>query len=183
MLPLDIFIFDNRFKMVQMKDWQVAGVSLVLILLPVLPALANNFPAFLGASIVGFAMVLYLFWTYKPWSGKDNAVVSLYFTGIFSFGLALGVFFVLPLQPRLYGVVSVVESIPFFISFYFATRDIWKALFKKDILYLADGYFAFVLTVLIGAIIGRFLHNFYELIVLYTGFLTMGFILMLYFRK
>ncbi|AWS00513.1 hypothetical protein [Metallosphaera hakonensis] len=166
-----------------MKDWQVAGVSLLLILLPVLPALADNFPAFLGASIVGFGIAVYFFWTYKPWANKDNAVVSLYFTGIFSFGLALAVFLVLPLHPRPYGIVSIVESVPFFISFYFATKTIWRGLFKRDILYLADGYFAFVLTILIGAIIGRFLHNFYELIVLYTGFLTMGFILMFYFRK
>ncbi|MEM0114107.1 MAG: hypothetical protein QXR57_03535 [Metallosphaera sp.] len=166
-----------------MKDWQVAGVSLLLILLPVIPSLADSFFAFIGATVVGLMIVLYLFWTYKPWTSKDNSIVSLYFTGIFSFGLALGVFFVLPLHPRPFGIVSLIESIPFFISFFFATKDIWRSLFKKEILYLADGYFAFVLTILIGAIIGKFLHNFYELIILYTGFLTMGFILMMYFRK
>ncbi|QKR01097.1 hypothetical protein GWK48_08935 [Metallosphaera tengchongensis] len=166
-----------------MKDWQVTGVSLLLILLPVLPALADNFYAFVGASVVGFAIVLYLFATYKPWVDQTNATVSLFFSGIFSFGLALGVFFTLPLHPKLYGAVSLVESIPFFISLYFATKDLWGKIFKKEVLYLADGYLAFALTILIGAIIGRFLHNFYELITLYSGFLIMGFILMLYFRK
>lgn len=166
-----------------MKDWQVAGLSLTLILLPVIPALVENFTAFAVTSTLGFVVVLYLLMTYKPWESRTNSVISLYFSGVFSFGLAFGVFLVLPLHPRLYGLVALVESIPFFLSFYFATKGLWKSVLNKEVLSLGDGYLAFVLVVLIGAIIGRFLHNFYELVILYSGFLTMGFLAMLYFRK
>jgi len=43
-----------------MKDWEVAGISLLLILLPVVPALVESFLAFAVASTVGFVIVSYL---------------------------------------------------------------------------------------------------------------------------
>ncbi|EHP70698.1 hypothetical protein MetMK1DRAFT_00012010 [Metallosphaera yellowstonensis MK1] len=166
-----------------MKDWEVAGISLLLILLPVIPALVESFLAFAVASTVGFVIVSYLLMSYKPWESRTNSIISLYFSGVFSFGLAFGVFLALPLHSRLYGLVALIESIPFLVSFYFATRGVWKTVLSKEVLSLGDGYLALVLVVLIGAIVGRFLHNFYELVILYSGFLTMGFLALLYFRK
>jgi hypothetical protein len=42
---------------------------------------------------------------------------------------------------------------------------------------------AFLLTVLVGSLIGRALSNFYELLILYTGFIVLGILAMLYFRE
>ncbi|MCQ4448594.1 MAG: hypothetical protein NO076_05035, partial [Sulfolobales archaeon] len=52
----------------------------------------------------------------------------------------------------------------------------------KEFLSLGNGMAAFLLTVLIGSLIGRALSNFYELLILYTGFIVLGVLAMLYFR-
>lgn len=166
-----------------MKQSETAGISILLILLPTIPAFLHSFYGYLGASIVGFAIVIYLFAQYRPWENSNNAIISLYFTGIFAFGLAMAVFLTLPLKPRAYAGVALVESIPFFVSFYYVARLFLGKFFQKNVVKFANGYVAFLIVVIIGAIIGRFFHNFYELIIIYSGFIALGIIAYFYFKE
>ncbi|ARM75165.1 hypothetical protein [Acidianus manzaensis] len=166
-----------------MKEPNSLLISIILILLPVIPALLLNFPIFVGASVVGFLISVYYFVKYLPWKSLQNNVISLYFTGIFAFGLALGVFLALPAKPREFALVSLVESIPFFISFILLVKSLLPKLLDKSIIKLGNGYFAMLIVIIIGAIIGRFLHNFYELIFLYSGFIALGIIAYFYFKE
>jgi hypothetical protein len=166
-----------------MREPSTLLVSIILILLPVIPGFLFNFYAFVGASIVGLAIVMYYFTSNLPWKGVKQAIVAVYFTGVFSLGLALGVFFALPIKPREFALVALVESIPFFISFAYLMKFILAKAISKDILKVGNGYFAMLLVIIIGGLIGRFLHNFYELIILYSGFIALGIIAYLYFKE
>ncbi|NON63662.1 hypothetical protein [Acidianus sp. RZ1] len=166
-----------------MKEPNTLIISILLILLPVIPAFLFNFPAFLVTSLIGLAIVLWYFVRYLPWKGIQNAIISTYFTGIYSFGLALGVFFALPMKPRVFAEVSLIESIPFIISILYVLRALIFKLVNKSIVKVGNGYFAMLIVLIIGAVAGRFFHNFYELIILYSGFLILGIITYLYFKE
>ncbi|WP_231136427.1 hypothetical protein [Acidianus ambivalens] len=182
-LALDIFIFTTLYFWSKMREPSTLLVSIILILLPVIPGFLFNFYAFVGASIVGLAIVMYYFTSNLPWKGVKQAIVAVYFTGVFSLGLALGVFFALPIKPREFALVALVESIPFFISFAYLLKFILAKAISKDLLKVGNGYFAMLLVIIIGGLIGRFLHNFYELIILYSGFIALGIIAYLYFKE
>ncbi|BDC18070.1 hypothetical protein [Acidianus sp. HS-5] len=166
-----------------MREPSTLLVSIVLILLPAIPGFLFNFYAFVGASIVGLAIVMYYFSANLPWKGVRQAIVSLYFTGVFSLGLALGVFFAMPIKPKEFALVSLIESIPFFISFAYVAKAVLVKAINKDILKVGNGYFAMLLIIILGGLAGRFLHNFYELIILYSGFIALGIIAYLYFKE
>lgn len=166
-----------------MREPSTLLVSIILLILPIIPGYLINFPAFVGTSLIGFAISLLYFIRYPPWKSLQNAVISVYFTGIFALGLALAVFFALPSKPREFAEVALVESIPFFISFVILAKSVFPKMINKSLLKLGNGYFAMLLVILAGAIIGRFLHNFYELIILYSGFLALGIIAYFYFKE
>ncbi|AWR96687.1 hypothetical protein DFR86_03360 [Acidianus sulfidivorans JP7] len=166
-----------------MKEPNSLLISIILVLLPVIPALLLNFHVFIVTSAIGFLISTYYFVKYLPWKSLQNNIISIYFTGIFAFGLALGVFLALPAKPRDFAAVSLVESIPFFISFLILAKSLITKVIDKSILRLGNGYFAALIVIIIGAIIGRFLHNFYELIILYSGFIALGIITYLYFKE
>lgn len=166
-----------------MREPSTLLVSIVLILLPVIPAFILNFPAFIGASLVGFIISTFYFIRYLPWKSLQNNIISLYFTGIFAFGLALAVFLALPSKPREFAELALFEAIPFFISFILLIRSLLSKVIDRSVIKLGNGYFAMLLVIIIGAIIGRFLHNFYELIILYSGFIALGIIAYLYFKE
>ncbi|MCI2413759.1 MAG: hypothetical protein MPF33_00680 [Candidatus Aramenus sp.] len=166
-----------------MKQWQTTSIAILLVLLPAIPAFVRSFYGFVGGSVVGFVIALYLFLQYKPWESLNNAVVSTFFTGIFAFGLGLAVFLDLPMKPKDYALVTLAFSIPFVVSLAFLLRPLIGNLLRVDLIKFGNGYVAMLIVVIIGAIIGRFFHNFYELIVLYSGFITLGIIAYLYFKE
>lgn len=166
-----------------MREPSTLLVSIVLILLPAVPGFLLNFQAYLVASVIGLAVVIYYFITNLPWKGVKHAIVSSYFTGVFSLGLALGIFLALPIKPRDFALVALVESIPFFVSFAYLMKYTLAKAITKDIIRIGDGYFAMLLVIILGGVIGRFLNNFYEFIILYSGFIALGIIAYLYFKK
>ncbi len=166
-----------------MNQWQTTAISILLVLLPAIPAFARSFYGFLGGSVIGLVIAVYLFLQYKPWENVNNAVVSTFFTGIFAFGLGLAVFLVLPLKPKEYALVALAFSIPFIVSLVFLLKPLIGNFLRADLLKFGNGYVAMLIVVIIGALMGRFFHNFYQLIILYSGFIALGIITYLYFKE
>ena len=161
----------------------VALVSLLLILLPVVPAYLLNFPAFVATSAIGLVIVLYIMITNRTWEDLKSMIVGTYFTGVFAAGITLGVFFALYSKPRLFAELGLIFSLPFIVQFILLLRRILPNIIRKDILYFSNGYLPLLIVIIIGAIIGRFISSFYSLLILYSGTIVIGILLFLYFRK
>ncbi len=168
-----------------MKDSTILTVSILMILLTAVPGFLDSLPAFIVGSVIGLALVGYFLYNEKPWSGYKASITGVYFSGILALGAGLGVFLILPTAPRYFAAVALIDSIPFIISFVISLKFLRNTLKLSlgSILSTGNGFLALLLFVFIGGIAGRFLANFYELIVVYSGFLIMGILAMMYFRK
>ncbi|WP_338603657.1 hypothetical protein V6M85_04770 [Sulfolobus tengchongensis] len=169
-----------------MKASYTLPLSIVMIVLPIFPALVNSFPAFLADALIDFIIATYILITEKPWANDiKTAISTLYFTALATFADTAGVFFVIAYQdPFKFALVTLVLSIPFIYNLFLVLKQVLPSVIKSDILYVGNGFFAFVLVLIIGAVIGRlFITNFYALLPLYTGFLILAIIALFYFRK
>ena len=166
-----------------MNNWTIVLLSILFIALPVIPAYLFNFPAFVVLSTIDFAILIYILITYKTWTSLRNRVVGLYFSGVFALGVTLAIFFALPLKPKEFALVGLIYIIPFIFQFIITIKPIITKIAVKELLSFGNGYVAFLLVVIIGAIIGRFLENFYQLIILYAGSILTGILILLYLRK
>lgn len=164
-----------------MRSTEVLGLSLLLFALP-LSALANNVELYAATSLIGFAIVLYLMAKIRPWTEVRSSVSFLFFSGIYTAGVAIGIFLILPLDPKKIALLGAVESLPFILLFILTLPKVHLSI-KSDILKTGNGLFAMLLVVIVGAVIGRFFHNFYQQIIIYTGFLVAGFLTYLYERS
>ncbi|MCY0850337.1 hypothetical protein [Sulfuracidifex metallicus] len=166
-----------------MKDTTVLMVSVLLILLTAVPGFVHNLPAFVIGSIIDLTIAGYFLYNERPWTGYKASITSTYFSGLVALGGGLGVFLILPLEPRYFAAMALVDAIPFIVSFAFSLRFLKNLIRPGNILSTGNGFLALLLLVFIGGLVGRFLDNFYELIVVYSGFLIMGILAMIYFRK
>ena len=158
-------------------------LSILLLLLPLVPAYVLNYPAFVVTSTIGLIIVLYIMISNKTWQGLKAKIIGTYFSGVFAVGVTLGVFFELITKPRLFAETGLIFIIPFIVQFLLLLKDILPTLIKKDLLYFSNGYVPFLLVLIIGAIIGRFISSFYSLIILYSGTLIVAILVFLYFRR
>jgi len=128
-------------------------------------------------------MLIYILYSYKTWTDLRNRIVGLYFSGVFALGVTLAIFFALPVKPKDFALVGLVYIIPFIFQFIISIKPLVAKIVAKDFLSFGNGYVAFLLIVIIGAIIGRFIGNFYQLIILYSGTILVGILILLYLRK
>lgn len=166
-----------------MNQTQIALLSVLLLFLPLVPAATNDYSAFLVTSSIGFIIVSYLTYHYRVWKSIKGAINAMYFSGIYSMGIALGVFLSLPFHPKHIAEAGFVFSIPFIVNFLIVALKIIPKFITKDILYLGNGVFLMLLIIVIGALAGRFVHNFYETIVIYSGFIALGVLAYLYVNQ
>lgn len=166
-----------------MNTSTIVLISILLIALPIIPAYILNFPAFVALSGLDFALVIYLMISNKTWTTLKSRIVGLYFTGVFALGVTLAVFFALPSKPRLFAIAGLVFVLPFIFQFIISIKPFIRNVISIDFLRFGNGYVAFLLVLIVGAIIGRYLANFYELVVLYTGTIVLGILMLLYLRK
>ncbi|BCU68219.1 hypothetical protein HS7_16560 [Sulfolobales archaeon HS-7] len=164
-----------------MNRYEILGLSLLLVVLP-LTSVSLNLYLFIGSSTVGLLITIFLMVRYRFWSGIKNAISSLYFSTAYAAGLTIATFLVLSSSIREFGYFSLIGLIPFLINLIDAVYQI-KPKIGSDILRLGNGMFGFLIVVIIGAIIGRFLHNFYQDIIVYTGFIVAGILVYLYLRE
>jgi len=158
-------------------------ISILLIALPIIPAYLLNFPAFVALSTIDLAIVIYIMTTYKTWTTLKSRIVGLYFSGVYALGITLGIFFALPVKPRLFAIVGLIYVLPFIFQFIISIKPFISKLISRNLLTFGNGYVAFLLVLIIGAIIGRYLANFYQLIILYSGTIIVGILILLYLRK
>ena len=158
-------------------------LSILFIALPIIPAYLFNFPAFIVLSTIDLIILIYILFRYKTWAGLKNRIIGLYFSGVFALGVTLAIFFALPVKPKDFALVGLVYIIPFIIQFIISIKPVITKIVIKDFLSFGNGYVAFLLIIIIGAIIGRFIENFYQLIVLYAGSILVGILILLYLRK
>lgn len=158
-------------------------LSILLIALPIIPAYLFNFPAFVVLSTIDFALVLYLLYSYKSWTSLRNRVIGLYFSGVFALGVTLAIFFALPIRPREFALAGIIYILPFIFQFLLTIKPFFTKILGKDFIQFGNGYVAFLLVIIIGAVIGRFIANFYQLIIIYSGAIVIGLLLLLYLRK
>lgn len=166
-----------------MNNSTLVLLSILFIALPIIPAYLFNFPAFVVLSTIDFVMLIYILYNYKTWTDLRNRIVGLYFSGVFALGVTLAIFFALPVKPKDFALVGLVYIIPFIFQFIISIKPLVAKIVAKDFLSFGNGYVAFLLIVIIGAIIGRFIGNFYQLIVLYSGTILVGILILLYLRK
>ncbi|BFH73554.1 hypothetical protein SJAV_14980 [Sulfurisphaera javensis] len=166
-----------------MNTSTLVAISILLIALPVIPAYLLNFPVFVALSTVDLVIVLYLMITYKTWTTLKSRIIGLYFSGVFALGITLGIFFALPIKPRLFAEIGLIYVLPFIFQFIISIKPFIAKIISKNFLGFGNGYVAFLLVLIIGAIIGRFLANFYQFIVLYSGTILIGILILLYLRK
>ncbi|MEM4884462.1 MAG: hypothetical protein QXO77_02995 [Saccharolobus sp.] len=168
-----------------MKASYTLPISIIMIILPIIPALVNSFIGFLVASLINFIIVMYTLLTEKPWSNDiKTAISTLYFTGIATAANLFAIFLALPYHPVKFAIVTLILSIPFIYNLFLIIKPILPNILKSNIIYTGNGFFAFVIVLIIGAIIGRlFITRFYILLPLYTGFLALAIIALFYFRR
>ncbi|BBD72409.1 hypothetical protein HS1genome_0798 [Sulfodiicoccus acidiphilus] len=163
-----------------MKDWQVVALSFVLFLLP-LTALVDRLSVYAPASLVGLAVLLYLIYVSKPWTSPRSSLAALFFSAAYALGVVVGIFLILPLDPKGIATLGAVELLPtiaiFLLSVYQLRPNIGLSIFKEG-----EGMFAFLLIVLLGAIAGRFFSNFYQEITIYAGSVIIASLAYLYAR-
>jgi hypothetical protein len=159
------------------------GLLTVLLFLPLIPAAANILLPYLIISLAYLAILLYLFYYYKPWKDLKAATITLYFSMVYTLSIALGVFLVLPLRPRDIALVGLIETIPLIFNVTIILKSFLKKFISYSIFKINEGYLLFVLILILGAIVGRFFANFYELIVIYTTSLIIGILVLIYFRQ
>jgi len=158
-------------------------LSILFIALPIIPAYLFNFPVFVVLSTIDFVILIYILYSYKTWTDLRNRIVGLYFSGVFALGVTLAIFFALPVKPKDFALLGLVYIIPFIFQFVISIKPLVTKIVAKDFLSFGNGYVAFLLIVITGAIIGRFIGNFYQLIVLYFGTILAGILVLLYLRK
>ncbi|BCU68986.1 hypothetical protein [Stygiolobus caldivivus] len=158
-------------------------LSILLVILPVIPAYVLNYPAFVVTSVIGLIIVLYIMFTNRTWETLKAKVVGTYFSGVFAVGVTLGIFFALYSKPRLFAETGLIFILPFIVQFILLLKDILPSLVTKELLYFSNGYVPFLLVLIIGAIIGRLFSSFYTLLVLYSGTLVVAVLVFLYFRR
>ncbi|MCY0859148.1 MAG: hypothetical protein OWQ54_01825 [Sulfolobaceae archaeon] len=166
-----------------MNQSQIALLSVLLLFLPLIPAAMDDFTAFAVTGAIGFILVLYLLYHYKPWRSTKAAINSMYFSGIFALGVAVGVFLALPFHPRHIAELGFVYSLPFIVTLLMVVARLVPKLALKELVTLGNGIFMMLVVIIIGAIIGRFFHNFYETLVIYSGFLVLGVLTYLYIHQ
>jgi len=163
-----------------MKDWQVIALSFVLFLLP-LTALIDRFVVFASSSLVGLAILLYLIYISKPWTSARASVAALFFSLAYALGVVVGVFLVLPLDPRDIAILGGIEVLPtlllFALSLIKLRPKIGLNLFREG-----GGMVMFLLIVIIGALVGRYFPNFYQEIAIYAGSIALATAVYLYMR-
>jgi len=161
----------------------VALLSIVLILLPLIPAYLLNFLAFVISSAIGFIIVIYIMISNKTWTDTKNKVVGTYFSGVFATGVVLGEFLELYSATREFAIAGLVFVLPFIVQFILLAKDILPKLVNKDLIYFSNGYLPMLIVIIIGALVGRMLTSFYSLIILYSGTIVVALLVFLYFRK
>ncbi|XDF45346.1 hypothetical protein AB1303_04930 [Saccharolobus solfataricus] len=169
-----------------MKASYTLPLSILMIILPVIPGLIDSFIGFLVGAIIDFVIAVYTLISEKPWSNDiKTAISTLYFTTLSTFADVAGIFFAMAYQDEYkFAIVTLALSIPFIYNLFLVLKSILPNLIKADILDIGNGFFAFILVLIVGAIIGRvFITNFYALLPLYTGFLILAIIALFYFRK
>ncbi|PVU74872.1 hypothetical protein DDW11_04955 [Sulfolobus sp. SCGC AB-777_G06] len=166
-----------------MKTGTTVLLSVILLILPTVPAYALNYPAFLVASAIGLIIVLYIMYSNRTWETLKGKVVGTYFSGVFAVGVTLGIFFSAYSKPKLFAETGLIFIIPFIVQFLLLLKDILPSMISKDLLYFSNGYVPFLLVLIIGSVIGRFLSSFYPLIILYSGTLVVAILVFLYFRR
>jgi len=169
-----------------MKASYTLPLSILMIVLPIVPGLVDSFIAFLVGALIDFIVAVYVLISEKPWANDiKTAISTLYFTALSTFADVAGVFFVMAYQDEYkFAIVTLTLSIPFIYNLFLVLKSVLPNIIKRDILYVGNGFFAFILVLIIGAIIGRaFITNFYALLPLYTGFLILAIISFIYFRK
>ena len=166
-----------------MNNATLVLLSILFIALPIIPAYLLNFPAFVVLSTIDFVILIYILFSYKTWTSLRNRIIGLYFSGVFALGVTLAIFFALPIKPREFAEVGLIYIIPFIFQFIISIKPVITKIVAKDFLSFGNGYVAFLLIVIIGAIIGRFIENFYQLIILYSGSILVGILILLYLRK
>jgi len=165
-----------------MNKFQI-GILTIVLVAPLIPAAVNSLIAFLPTSLICLGILLYLFYRYKPWSDLRSAIITLYFSTVFVLGIALGVFLVLPLKPREISIIGLIESIPFFFNLVLVLKSFASKFINRKILLTNNGYFAFIVIILIGALIGRFFNNFYQLLIIYSGTLIVATLVLVYIKR
>ncbi|MEM0173476.1 MAG: hypothetical protein QXV69_08155 [Sulfolobaceae archaeon] len=159
------------------------GLLTIVLLTPLVPAAINSFTAFLPTSMICLGILLYLFYRYRPWIDLRSAIITLYFSTVFTLGITLGVFLVLPANPRLISIAGLIEIIPFLFNLILVLKSFIRNLFNKKVFFINKGYFTFVIIILIGALIGRLFPNFYQQLVIYSGTLVIAVLFLVYIRQ
>lgn len=170
--------------MVNLGRNATVGLTIVMLLFGVVPAYVNSIVGFAVGIGLGLVITAYIIYDQKTLSRDLKAnVVGLYFSGVLALSAGLGILMALPYREKLYSVIGVVALLPLLAHLVRVLPPILRNVKVKEFLSLGNGMAAFLLTVLIGSLIGRALSNFYELLILYTGFIVLGVLAMLYFRE
>ena len=169
--------------MVNLGRNATVGLTIVMLLFGVVPAYVNSIVGFAVGIGLGLVITAYIIYDQKTLFRDLKAnVVGLYFSGVLALSAGLGILMALPYREKLYSVIGVVALLPLLAHLVRVLPPILRNVKVKEFLSLGNGMAAFLLTVLIGSLIGRALSNFYELLILYTGFIVLGVLAMLYFR-
>ncbi len=163
---------------------QTIALTVVIILLGLVPAYVNSLVGFAVGIGIGLAIVGYIIYSMRTLSNDlRNNVIGLYFSGALALSAALGILMALPYKEKAYSFVGLIAILPLIAHIVKVAKPIFKGFKVREFLSLGNGMVAFLVTVLIGAIIGRALNNFYELVILYSGFIVLGILAMMYFRE
>lgn len=148
----------------------------------IVPAYVNSLIGFAVGVAISLGLTLYVILVEVKGKGLRDDVVRLFFTGVLAVGATGGIIMALPYREKLYSVVGLVALLPFLFYLLKVVKPIIANVRVKELLSFGNGVLAFLIVLIIGAVIGRALNNFYELIILYTGFLVAGLLVMYYFR-
>ena len=158
------------------------AIVIAVLLLTIVPAYVNSLIGFAVGVAISLALTLYVVLFEEKSAGLRGDVVRLFFTGVLALGATGGIIMALPFREKLYSVVGIVAILPFLFYLAKVFTPILKNFRVSEFLSFGNGVVAFLIVVVIGALIGRALNNFYETIVLYTGFIVAGLLVMMYFR-
>lgn len=158
------------------------AIVIAVLLLTIVPAYVNSLIGFGVGVAISLAITLYVVLFEEKSSGLRGDVVRLFFTGVLALGATGGIIMALPFREKLYSVVGLVAVLPFLFYLVKVFTPIIKNFKLSEFMSFGNGVVAFLIVVVVGAIIGRALNNFYETVVLYTGFIIAGLMVMMYFR-
>ena len=158
------------------------AIVIAVLLLTIVPAYVNSLIGFAVGVAISLAITLYVVLFEEKTSGLRGDVVRLFFTGVLALGATGGIIMALPFKEKLYSVIGIVAVLPFLFYLVKVFTPIAKSFKLSEFLSFGNGVVAFLIVVVVGALIGRALNNFYETIVLYAGFIIAGLLVMMYFR-